>query len=158
MEVNSKTWYARWFLWSCDVLSYFTDSEQYSRNSYQNGTNLCHFFRTILFGTLIAAVSLLTLVYAAFSIFVLPFILFPLVPFIAGVGVVIGIGVLFVAFLALALYSITFSKEYLEKLENRKREESLIEKNKDPSFFGVFYVYLKGIKEKFCPTIRFKKD
>ena len=74
MQINTDYWYAKWFMWSCRVLDQWLGGNREMRAIYQ-GTNLCWFFRTLLWGGLVSAWSISVWAYMAFVVVVLPFML-----------------------------------------------------------------------------------
>jgi hypothetical protein len=152
MQAQINQWYVRWFLWNCEVLDKFWDKNR--TRKYAQGTNLCDFFRTILLGTLITMLSLAIWAYMIITVFVMPFVLFNFV------SVAVTVGVWLAAVMALFLLVIVLTTVPTVVLDAYDRFTHTIKapSDKPPSLTQVTWVYLKGIKNRFCPTIRFDKD
>ena len=103
MEAHSDQWYVGWFRWSCRVLDRFVRLRRYDReHRYQHGTNLCHFFRTLFWGTTVAAASLAMWAWTAYVVVVMPLTMFPL----AGLAHTIGLVLACIAGLAVLVFSV----------------------------------------------------
>jgi hypothetical protein len=160
MTLSSNLWYVRWFFWCCRVLDrfvslsdrkFFMDSRE---EVHKNGTNLCHFFRTLFFGTLITAFVVSLYVTILFIVFILPFFLFNAYSIMAVIGIItgvlIGIGLVIASIFWLArLFSA--GMKYLG-------ERRATSPTKQPGFFAIFIAYLVALKERYCPLMQFKDD
>lgn len=152
MQAQINQWYVRWFLWNCGVLDQFTGKCR--THQYAQGTNLCHFFRTLLLGSMVTVLSVGLWAYLLITMFVMPFVLFNFVSLAITVGGVVTMFavVLAVMFLCSVVpYAVT--KAY-KKINHRAPAPS----DKPPGIAQVAWAYIMGIKNRFCPTIRFDKD
>jgi hypothetical protein len=159
MNMSMTTWYVGCFFWSCRVLDRFcstkTRREYNSRVSrYENSTNLCHFFRMLMWGAVVTTVIVVWYASLVFIVCVLPFYLFSAY----SIGtVILGIA----AILALAgaiiglLWSISWLWDRIEDYYRKAPPKPEPEHKGDPRFITVFWHYLKALKEQFCPLIRF---
>ena len=144
-----KTWYVKWFLWNCKVLDRFTD-RPHRFTKYSQGTNLCEFFKIILYGTgatILTVFSWLLLVMVA----VLTFVLFPLSGIFIVIAYMVGCMAVLFTIMATLVGVIAASENVSEKFERLLSDDST-------SFIKVLYNYYKGVKEKFCPFITFSDD
>lgn len=157
MNVNSNQWYVRWFFWNCRALDNFTSRDlRYDdprEEQYSEGTNLCQFFRVMLFGTLVSLASVGSVIYTVFCFVILPFLLFNATNVLSAVGVVFGV---FVG--AIGLVCICVAAPGGVEWVTKKTKQTLKNQEKSPSFFYVFCQYIIGVKKRFCPTITFKKE
>ena len=164
MNLAADVWYVRWFFWSCRALNQFclTSDYRYSRyynreRIHQNGTNLCHFFRTLLWGSLLGVLSVATWIYVGFVVIVMPFLLVGTsnigIVFLA-IGTVVGVPVAAVALLYGISVGLSFGLSFaIEKVRCRPAKENTV-----PSFFGLTVSYLAALKQRMCPIIKFTKD
>jgi hypothetical protein len=148
-------WFVNWFFWSCRILDkLFPPGFEYREVQYQNGTNICHFFRTLLFGMTALSLVLAWYMLLFFVGFVLPFILFHassigFAIFIMGCVVVAGVIIVATVFGIIKLGAM-----YLEY----RREQMPHEPSNKPSFLTLAYLYLKAWKERYCLIIEFKPE
>jgi hypothetical protein len=152
VQVNSSQWYVRWFLWNCMVLDRWWNSEYVpmrARRAMEHGTDLCTFFRTILLGTVVAALNLGIWLYMVGVFLVAPFLLFNVTTVAMSVAVVLGI---VAAIFALAT-AVVFAVSATQWLGRKARVAAHDAPSAAPSFLQVFGRYLVGIKQRFCPTI-----
>ena len=152
MKAQINQWYVRWFLWNCGVLDKFTGKSR--ADQYAQGTNLCHFFRTILLGSMVTLLSVGLWVYLLITMFVMPFVLFNFVSVAITVG---GIVTILAAAAAVVLLSTVVPSAVMSaynKFTNKQKPPS----DKPPGIAQVAWAYVMGIKNRFCPTIRFDKD
>lgn len=153
MDARDSQWYVRWFLWNCRVLDRFLPRVGCREFRYERGTNLCHFFRTLLFGSIVVVSSVAVWMFTAWTVLIMPWIVFDaarLVGVIAIVAVACGA---FVAIVAGAC-----SAPVAVKWVSSKAQKVLVNNKGNPSFFAVVASYLSGVKNRFCPTIRFVKE
>jgi len=153
MQVNTDQWYARWFLWSCRVLDrWHMDDGDREYRARMRGTNLCGFFRTLLWGVLISASSLAVWIYAATTILVLPFVVFNITTVATTVAMTVAIFTAVVALLTALVAAPDIARWAGERVGNLARTDT----TQPPGFAGICWSYIKGIKQRFCPTITFK--
>jgi hypothetical protein len=152
MVLDSNLWYVKWFMWSCHVLDYFcstSEGRDWWRRSweYNDGTNLCHFFRTLMWGTLITSATAALYLYAVYVLIYLPFHLFTFhdISFVAMLVTFMLAGV------AVLILGVIFGLEYLGRFFRFLQKETV-----RPSFVRVTMTYLAAVKKKYCPTITFK--
>ena len=151
MEAHSDQWYVGWFRWSCRVLDRFVRLRRYDReHRYQHGTNLCHFFRTLFWGTTVAAASLAMWAWTAYVVVVMPLTMFPL----AGLAHTIGLVLACIAGLAVLVFSVLLVLSAAEKVpEIAGKVKPNMERA--PGFARVAWTYVRSVKQRFCPTITF---
>lgn len=152
MKAEINQWYVRWFLWNCGVLDQFTGKRRAVQ--YEQGTNLCHFFRTLLLGSMVAVLSVGLWAYLLITIFVMPFVLFNFVSVAISVGVAITLLAAVVALVLLFTVVPSAMVHAYNKFTNKQKPPS----DKPPGIAQVAWAYIMGIKNRFCPTIRFDKD
>jgi hypothetical protein len=152
MKAEINQWYVKWFLWNCRVLDQFTGKRR--TEQYTQGTNLCHFFRTLLLGSMVAVLSVGLWAYLLISIFVMPFVLFNFVSVAISVGVAITLLAAAVALVLLGTVAPSAVAHAYKKITNSVKPDS----DKPPGITQVAWAYIMGIKNRFCPTIRFDKD
>jgi hypothetical protein len=142
MELTKNIWYVRWFFFNCKILDRYCLSS-YREKQYKNGTNLCHFIRTLLYGSL--ALFLLTFLYTyIIYVIVLPFILFPYMEVIITIAMTIFV-------------IISTTSVFLILIEWKESRSSTV-KNNPAAFMTIIKLYYISWKEKFCPTINFFSD
>lgn len=152
MKAQINQWYVRWFLWNCGVLDQFTGKRRAVQ--YAQGTNLCHFFRTMLLGSMVTMLSLGAWAYLLITMFVMPFVLFNFVSVAIAVG---GVVTMFAAALLVALLC-TVAPGAVSKAYNKLMHRHKPPSDKPPGIAQVIWAYVQGVKNRFCPTIRFDKD
>jgi hypothetical protein len=155
MQINTDQWYAKWFLWSCRVLDQWRDGSREMRALYR-GTDLCRFFRTLLWGALVSAWSISVWAYMAFVVLVLPFKLFNITT--VAMTIATALGVLLALFLLLTVLIGTPEAVRWAKERIAERAERAIDADRQPGFMGICWAYVVGIKRRFCPTITFKEN
>jgi hypothetical protein len=144
IEIDKNTWYANLYKWSLKVKSSNGDwraremlDEEYIK------TNLCSFFKIIIYGMLVTFLSYFSLIFFMFSLFILPFILFPF--WSAALGYIAVFGIISIFLLVLvAPFAIA------SKISDMRR-------NKEEKKSGIVFLakeYYKGYKEKYCATIK----
>lgn len=154
METNNSQWYVKWFKWNCAVLDRFWSRDVPRIYQFQNGTNLCHFFQVLFWGTVVQIASVAAWAFAVFTFLIMPWVLFSALSVIITVGVIVGILAAFIAVVAVAV-GIKDAKEWVVL----KTQQALNpEPGAAPKFYQVAWQYAVGVKKKFCPTIQFKKD
>lgn len=156
MQINTDQWYARWFLWSCRVLDRWRNGNREFEARFR-GTNLCQFFRTLVWASLVSAWSIGLWAYIAFVLLVLPFLLFNVTTVAMAVGIIAVAALVGIATVVIVLVS---TPEVLRWAGNRlseAKDRMEPEPNRPPSFLGVCWAYAVGIKQRFCPTITFKE-
>lgn len=157
MNLSTESWYARWFFWSCRVRDRFFLSPQ--KRDYHNsehnyrlvGTNLCQFFRVLLIGVIITALTLGMYGYIAFVLLILPFLLFKVYTLGTILLTIIGILCVAAAFVGLIFGIVVGTGRTFRYLHDRNAAQPTGE----PSFWGLVLTYLMAIKQRFCPTIKF---
>lgn len=157
MNCDMNLWYVKWFFWSLDIIDQFTGNtgrwKTPRAETFKNGTNLCHFFRSILYGSLIFTHTFCLYGFVVFVVFILPFILFP--P--SGVFGIIALILLAVTAISAgigAAVGIVYCGGYgYEKIKVYYQKET-----KNPGFCTVVITYVVSIKQMFCPTIIFNKE
>ena len=150
MKTSVNAWYVRWFMWNCRVLeNVFPNKIMY----YENGTNLCQFFRTLLFGTIAAVWSIAVYVYIATVALIMPFVLFGAMPVISTLAIVIAAVSLFIGSIVLVMYTAERSSDASSWITEKTMGTS-----EHPTFLAVIVNYIVGVKKKFCPTITFVKE
>lgn len=153
MNLSANRWYVAWFFWSCRALDNFCGGWDDRNSKYAaKGTNLCHFFRTLMWGSLIFTSVFALYIWVVFVVLVLPFILFKFASVGGALLVVTGIILGAITFLA-ALIGI-FQGGILVTETIKTRNANL--QQKEPSFLSLVIAYIVATKKKFCPTIQFK--
>ena len=162
MNINPNTWYAVWFRWSCGVLD---RAWPMSWNNiprvemYQRGTNLCHFLRTMMLGTIVALMSAATWLYFITVITVVPVYLYGATPVLVSMGALVFM--ILVAGVVVWLLSEVFPKVYTTVKNGTKAKISSmihVAQDQTPSFLKLLMNHLVAVKQKYCPTIGFNKD
>ena len=153
MNLNRGQWHVRLFFWALGIWDEFARNGDTSYQ-YVDGTNLCHFVRTItvyaplvilLHGGLIAA--------AVYSVILLPVELFGAVTYsriLAGLVLLAG-----------AVIGIKALVRYREKRSWMKPEVRIVKAPPPiatgPSFWAIMLEWLISQKKKICPMIRFEQ-
>jgi hypothetical protein len=162
MNVTKNTWYVRWFQYNCVVLDRFTNKyvatttcggiDSYRLERYQSGTNLCHFMRTLFFGSLVMLATLVGYGVILTTLF-MPFYLIGTFK----VAVVVGVTVALIAILIATIYLllVVFPKMF-HATRNSLHNMVTIPSDGNPTMIAVIWQWLIGVKNKFCPTITFK--
>ena len=119
------------------------------------GTNLCQFFRTLLWGAMIGAWSIALWAYMAFVALVLPFLLFNVTSIAMHIAIVFGMTSAFISIIV-ALFMIPNAASWIRtRISNITTNEN---PDRPPGFLRVCWRYIVGIKNRFCPTITFKEN
>lgn len=154
MRMNPSLWFVQWFFWSCRVLDRFFCRNGYGMRTekYKNGTNICHFFRTLLWGMIITLGVVAWYLWLAFVV-LLPFILFR----ISSLGMVTFLMICVVAVIGIIVATIygicTLVQMYADYAATREAKP-----DNGPSFTKMTYLYLKAWKERYCLIIEFKPE
>jgi|ERR1035437_3554979 hypothetical protein len=163
MALNPDAWFVKWFFWSCHMIDHFwlTQSGRFYHSraeKYKNGTNLCHFFRTLLWGSLMAAAVAGLYLYGIFVIFILPFILFQAYSIFEIIGIVLAIAAGFVFFVGIIVGFVYVVRKTVERIRDWRDAncDKSIEKIK-PKLGFVFLAmeYIRAAKQRICPLITF---
>ena len=125
----------------------------YREFKYENGTNLCHFFRTLLLGSIVTILSISLWFSMAWTVLIMPWITFSA----ASIATVVLVLMLIVGTLVAVVVG-AFSAPAAIKWVSGKAQTVLVNSDGKPSFAAVVASYLAGIKSRFCPTIRFIKE
>jgi len=152
MQAQLNQWYVRWFLWNCKVMDTFLGRHNVDR--YTQGTNLCHFFRTLMLGSVVTVMSVAVWLYMLITLVVMPFVLFNFVSVAITVGVAVMMFVVVVTCVAVILVAPGAVRAAYNKITNTVKTPS----DKPPGIMQVVWAYVVGIKNRFCPTIKFGKD
>lgn len=155
METRYDAWYVGWFIWSCRVMDRFAPREHAREQRYGRQTNLCHFFRTIVLGTLAAMASLMLWAWVAWVAIAMPLMLFPLAGLAMMAGTVLAILVGVVALVVGGL-AIAAGMERAPEAWGRLRG-TIARPERAPGFARVTWTWLVSIKQRWCPTIRFER-
>jgi hypothetical protein len=160
MLIDQRTWYARWFQWNCRVLDRAWPNRWHDdrESRYQGGTNLCHFMRTIMLGSLAAVISVVAMLAPIAALIVIPWLLYGLLPVAsAWIGVITALAALVaLTWLLAEAMPKAFAAAKARAADAGDRAWSRIEAA--PGFFGLIVRWLVAIKQRACPTIRFKGD
>jgi hypothetical protein len=164
MDLAQHRWFVRWFFWCCRVEDRFCSSKRrldrgYSRTErYFDGTNLCHFFRTLLFGSLIFGLTVALYAYLFFVVVILPLLLFRTVAVATIVLVILGILAGAAGFVAILVFGVPWVVQWLNRWGTRWAQANPRPDNQEPGFFRLAYGYYRGLKQQICPLIAFKGD
>lgn len=154
MELNPRLWYVQWFFWSCRVLQRFCSTRSsaffHREYRYRNGTNLCHFFRTLLWGTLIFLGVIGLYAYAIFAFLVLPFMLFSYLSVLTVVGVIVGVLALTACVIAIVHLVVKMGTWLVKRHPKPSRPSD------QPRFAKVVRSYWTAIHDRICPLIKFR--
>lgn len=154
MQANQNQWYVKWFTWNCRVLDRFWQLDRSREFKYERGTNLCHFFQTLMWGTIVQVLSVAIWAYVIFTVFVLPWMLFSVSGVLWTVLSFLTVIAAIVAVVAGTVGALQ-SKEWI----HRKWETfSEVKSDQPPKFYQVMWQYVVSVKQKFCPTIQFRKE
>ncbi len=157
MQVNSDQWYVRWFLWNCRILDQWLNPGHASRRverAMNKGTDLCTFFRTILLGTLVALLNLAVWAWTAFVLLVAPFLLFNVTTVAMSLAFIVGV----VAAAMLVVVAVVGTPDAIRWVARKTSSAVKEAPERAPTFLQVFGRYLKGVKQRFCPTITIKDN
>ncbi len=157
MQLNSDQWYVKWFLWNCRILDQWLNPGHASRRverAMNKGTDLCTFFRTILLGTVVALLNLAVWAWVVFVLLVAPFLLFNVTT--VAMSLVFIVGVLVASgSVATAVMGAPAAIRWVARKTSSAVKEA---PQRAPTFLQVFGRYLKGVKQRFCPTITIKDN
>jgi hypothetical protein len=154
MQANFNQWYVQWFIWSCRAMDRWGTDRNRESNARRNGTNLCQFFRILLWGAMISTWSIALWAYMAFVVLVLPFILFN-VTSIAMIAAIVVAAAAAIIGLLFALFAIPDAARWVGSRMSRITDVN--DRDQPLGFFQVCWQYIAGIKKRFCPTITFKE-
>lgn len=158
MNLNYSMWYVKWFFWNLRVLDRFCKkkSRAYispSHEKYIHGTNICHFFRTLVLGTTIMFFVVVLYIWAFFVVFILPLILFQVYSILGILGIlafaICGMSLV----IAIIFGLMNFGTYVYDKMQNRSNRQ-----DKKPGFFTVMCKYIVSVKQQFCPVIKFEEN
>ena len=152
MQAQLNQWYVRWFLWNCKVMDMFLGRR--NANRYSQGTNLCHFFRTLMLGSLVTVLSVAVWAYMLITMLVMPFVLFNFVSVAVTVGVVVTMFAVIVGVVAVIAVAPAVIAGAAARVNNKVKDTA----QSPPGLARVAWAYVMGIKNRFCPTIKFGKD
>jgi len=156
MQANTNQWYVRWFIWSCRVLDRFNPADYHAdmreRRALEEGTNLCTFFRTLLWGLLVSAYNLLAYAALVYAVLILPFQLFNLSAIAAVFMVIFSVVVVATAF-TVGISAVPYAAGKIVRHVAKRRQD-----DGPPGFLKVCWRYLVGIKQRFCPMITFVQE
>jgi hypothetical protein len=88
------------------------------------------------------------------TVFILPWVLFPATSVLMGVGSALAILIVVV----LVISSIVGARDCAAWMRNRVHKWTKPDPEKPITFMHVVCNYVVSIKQKFCPTISFKKE
>jgi hypothetical protein len=156
MNMKLTTWYVQWFFWSCHVIDRFcltSNQRDYISvfERYQNGTNLCRFFHVLFLGVAINAIIVIWYASLLFIVFVLPFRLFSAYNIGFSMMVVALIIAAMVAFVVVLWRCVVLLRRFLDYRAAHPKPPKEVE-----PFMSVFWAYLKALKERYCPIIKFE--
>jgi len=159
MNLHSQLWYVRWFFWCCRVIDRFCSTQralafESSRlTKYARGTDLCHFFRILVWGNLIFLVTLSVFGYVLYVVFVLPLILFSFINVtqlvIQAILTLGGIGSLLFGLILLLNALGHWRQSYLLTHPAKPVDPTR------PGFWRVIGDYYGALKARLCPIIKF---
>lgn len=154
MIAHENQWYVGWFRWSCRVLDKALPQFDYRRTTrYAKGTNLCHFFRTLMWGTGLALFCGGTWIYLLYVVLIQPWILFPALSVATVAGGIIALVTAVFILMAALFWIIEGGKRLIDWLDGHKWNPG----EEKAGFGRVVGTYAKGLKDRFCPTISFKE-
>ena len=154
MNTTINRWYVRWFLWNCQVLDRFNELRRYKRTArYATGTNLCHFFQTLFWGSVVALCAVVAFIVVPVTIIGLPIYYVGPTQVLLSLGMVIGIVLIVLAIMAGAFYAVEAAPRAASWVGKQ-----IVGTNESPTFVGLFAHYIAAVKKKFCPTIQFGKE
>jgi hypothetical protein len=163
MTLNPNAWFVKWFFWSCHMIDHFwlTQSGRFYSSrakKYKNGTNLCHFFRTLLWGSLMTVAVAGLYLYGIFVILILPFIEFQTRSIFEVIGIILAI----LAGLAILVGSIwglihvfVITLERIRDWREANCDKSIEKIKPKLGFIFLAMEYLRAIKQRICPLISF---
>lgn len=162
MNLPPTSWYVRYFFWCCSVFDHFwfTEGGRMVRGrywKYQDGTNLCSFFRMLLFGTLIAAAVVSSYLGAIFVALILPFILFGWMSVGFLLMIVCAVITGFIALL-LGIWGVCILVKRAADALNQRAERRAYDPSPTPSFWSVVCTYWTAIHNRICPIVAFKSN
>ena len=152
MRMDPSLWFVQWFFWSCRVLDHFLGGYNPRSEKYKTGTNICHFFRTLMWGGIITIMVAGWYLWLFYVTCILPFMLFR----VSSIGMLILLVVcilVVVAIIAATVFGV--SKMFTAYMAYRATRDDT---NSEPGFLTMTYLYLKAWKEKYCLIIEFKPE
>ena len=158
-----KKWLTSWFHFSCRLIDYFwlTHAGRYfsSREErYAEGTNLCHFVRTMGFGILISFIVISMYLYVAFVALVLPFMAFSaynILYIFEIIGLIIVVVIVGMAIVVGGFFGIRWIyRQIMWSLPDKIVETE----TKQPGLCRVLYDYYAAVKQRICPIIIFETE
>jgi len=124
---------------------------------YRTGTNLCHFFRTLLLGSLLFALIVAFYCYLFFVAVILPLMLFPTL-FVAQTVLLMlfafGSSAGLIAGLLLCGPKVS---HWLGGWTARRRAKHPPRVASGPGFWRTAFSYYRAVKAEICPIVAFKE-
>lgn len=155
MELNSNSWHVKWFKWSCRALDNAWPSGGFREHRFTWRTDLCTYFRIIMMGTLAALYSGLAWfsMVAVFSI--LPIYLFGIIHMMIFYAVLAGVAVIGLGFIWLALEGFPSASQIVK---DRVSHMVMVTKDGSPTVMALVAERIRAAKNRYCPTISFKRE
>lgn len=160
MDLSQHTWYVRWFFWCCRIEDRFCTPKHrrdrgYTRTErYRAGTNLCHFFRTLLLGSLLFALTLALYFYVLFVLVILPLLTFPALQLAYDAFLVLAITAGSVAIAMVILIGFPWIGKSWQAWKPAVPPRG---PPAEPRFFRLIQQYYRALKDQICPLIVFKE-
>ena len=165
MDINSNTWYVKWFFWSCMILDRFRGLDSYDltyrglTQKHASGVNLCMFLQIIWWGMCVLLLTMIMCASVIASLVVMPIYLFGWVTY----GLVLLSIVLGLAFVGGAAWLLIVGfPEGAHKAKSwasaKVTQIVTPDPEKVPGFGKLCMMHVYAIKQKYCPQITFKKD
>lgn len=155
MELNRASWHASWFRWACRSLDQAWPRGACREYRYEWRTDLCTYFRTIGMGTLAAAYSL-----AAWAALVGVLTLWP-IWLLGPLNYLFGLMMIAMIFL-LAGGAVWVTTTGFPCVAARAREgfrhAAMVARDGTPTALALVVAQARAVKDRYCPTIRFRKD
>jgi len=143
MQIDKNTRMFKLFAWSIRLLIALNDGEPLRKDYLSEGTDLCHFMRTILVTMpMVIVLQALAVIMPVMALIVMPYYWFETK------GVVFSVSTIAVVFLFILL--LMFIKDLGEKSGTKSPTE--------PTLAKLVVTYIKAKKSRICPLIRWKES
>jgi hypothetical protein len=144
MTIEKDTRVFKLFSWCIRLLIAVNDGEPLRRDYLNEGTDLCHFVRTILVTMPVYVFfQVLALVMPVLALLVMPYVWFETKGMTVSVSIIIG------------MFIVVFVGMLLNDFRERKRP---MKDKTEPTFRNLITTYIKSKKSRICPLIYWKES
>lgn len=145
MQIDKSTRMFKLFSWCIRLLIAVNDGEPLRRDYLKDGTDLCHFMRTILVTMpVVIMLQVLAFTIPVIALFVMPYYWFESKGVFVSASIMAGTFILIV--------SVAFIKDLKDRLSWHEPSPT------EPTFKNLVTAYIMAKKSKICPLIHWKES